>query len=93
MYQELKVKHEQAKVAAKSQTDRIAWLRLAVFVAGIGLGWLILSTNYLLGGVFIIGVAVLFLWLVKKHAQGDQLVDFHERMEKVNHAEIQLINR
>jgi hypothetical protein len=74
----------------KKKVDQISWLRLVVFVLGIGLGWLLLSIHYIVGGIAFIATAALFLYLVKKHAQLDREADFLDRMAKVNEAEIHL---
>lgn len=79
--------HTQKQIDYKKQADRIAWLRLGVFLGGAGLGWLLLSFSYLLGGIAIIIAVGLFLLLVRKHAEIDQKADFHGRMARVNEAE------
>ena len=74
----------------QKQVEQISWLRLIVFVSGLGLGWFLLSINYFLGGVGIIVVAGLFLFLVQKHSQRERKAENQARMAGVNEAEIAL---
>ncbi|MEZ4687312.1 MAG: hypothetical protein R3B47_14965 [Bacteroidia bacterium] len=80
----------QKHLTLQKQVEQISWLRLVVFVSGLGLGWFLMTISYLLGGIGIIGMAALFLFLVQKHAQREARADFQERMANVNEAEIVL---
>ncbi|MFK7972704.1 MAG: hypothetical protein AB8F95_20200 [Bacteroidia bacterium] len=90
IYSDRKEKHSDQFNKLKKQAESVSWLRLGVFVAGAGLGWLLLSIHYLTGGITIIAAIGLFLWLIKKHATLEKDAQYHERLSKVNEAELQL---